>query len=121
MRTLIVFNHPYRGSYCNAILEAVSKGLRKGQHEIDLIHLDKDGFNPVMSEADLKAFVAHQPIDPQVISYGERVKKADHLIFIFPIWWDIMPAMGLLTGNCHPASPMTIIQGDLGWCHCSIT
>src|SRR5690606_19127786 len=24
--------------------------------------------------------------------YQERLKKADHLIFIFPIWWDLMPA-----------------------------
>lgn len=92
MRTVIIFNHPYEGSYCNAILNAVSKGLRKANHEIDLIHLDGDGFNPRMSAEDLKAFIAHQPIDPQIIDYCERLRKADHLIFIFPIWWDIMPA-----------------------------
>jgi NAD(P)H dehydrogenase (quinone) len=92
MRAVIVFNHPYEGSFCNAILNAVTKGLHKAGHEVDLMHLDNDGFNPVMSQDDLKAFVAHQPIDPQTISYNERLKKADHLIFIFPIWWDIMPA-----------------------------
>lgn len=92
MRTAIVFNHPYSGSYCNAILESVVKGLENAQHEVDLMHLDKDGFNPAMSEADLKAFVEHRPIDPQVLDYNQRLKKADHLIFIFPIWWDIMPA-----------------------------
>jgi NAD(P)H dehydrogenase (quinone) len=92
MRTAIVFNHPYEGSYCKAILNAVTKGLQKASHEVDLMHLDHDGFNPVMSQADLKAFVAHQPIDPQVIDYNERLKKADHIIFIFPIWWDLMPA-----------------------------
>lgn len=92
MRTVIVFNHPYEGSYCNAILNAVTKGLQKANHEIDLMHLDNDGFNPVMSKADLNAFVQHKPIDPQVIDYNERLKTADNLIFIFPIWWDIMPA-----------------------------
>lgn len=92
MRTVIVFNHPNQGSYCNAILQSVTKGLQNANHEVDLMHLDNDGFNPVMSKADLKAFVGHQPIDPQVIDYNERLKKADHLIFIFPIWWDIMPA-----------------------------
>lgn len=92
MRTVIVYNHPYEGSYCNAILSVVTNGLRKANHEIDLIHLDRDEFNPRMSAEDLKAFVAHQPIDPQVIDYCERLEKADHLIFIFPIWWDIMPA-----------------------------
>lgn len=93
MRVAIVFNHPYEKSYCNAILEAVIMGLQKGKHHVDLIHLDNDNFNPVMSKADLKAFVNHTPIDPQVIDYNNRLKKADHLIFIFPIWWDLMPAM----------------------------
>ncbi len=93
MRVAIVFNHPYEKSYCNAILEAVTKGIQKGQHEVDLIHLDNDVFNPVMSRADLKAFVDHKPLDPQVINYTQRLEKADHLIFIFPIWWDLMPAM----------------------------
>ncbi|SRR5690554_5739777 len=92
MRTLIVFNHPFEGSYCNAILNAVTKGLKKSRHEVDLIHLDNDNFNPRMTAEDLKAFVEHQPVDSQVINYNERLKKADHLIFIFPIWWDIMPA-----------------------------
>lgn len=92
MRTAIVFNHPYEGSYCNAILNAVTKGLQKANHETDLMHLDKDGFNPAMSKADLKAFAERKPIDPQVIDYNKRLEKADHLIFIFPIWWDLMPA-----------------------------
>lgn len=92
MRVLIVYNHPYSGSFCNAILNAVTNGLQKAHHEVDLIHLNRDNFNPVMTEADLKAFIAHKPIDPQVIQYNERLKAADHLIFIFPIWWDIMPA-----------------------------
>lgn len=93
MRVAIVFNHPYEGSFGNAILKAITKGLNGANHEVDLMHLDKDGFNPVMSKADLKAFVEHKPIDPQVIDYNERLKKADHLIFVFPIWWDLMPAM----------------------------
>ena len=93
MKVVIVFNHPYEGSFGNAILNSVSNALKDANHEIDLMHLDNDGFNPVMSKADLKAFVDHKPVDSQVIDYNERLEKADHLIFIFPIWWDLMPAM----------------------------
>lgn len=93
MRVVIVFNHPNEGSFGNAILNAVVNGLKSANHEVDLMHLDNDGFNPVMSKADLKGFVEHKPIDPQVIDYNERLEKANHLIFIFPIWWDLMPAM----------------------------
>lgn len=93
MKVVIVFNHPYEGSYCNALLQSVIKGLQKARHETDLIHLDKDHFNPVMTAADLKGFRDKQPVDPKVLEYNQRIQNADHLIFIFPIWWELMPAM----------------------------
>lgn len=93
MRTLIVFNHPYEGSYCNAILNSVEKGLSRAGHEIDLIYLDKEDFNPVMTSGDLLAFIDREPIDPKVLEYKSRLEKADHLVFIFPIWWELMPAL----------------------------
>jgi NAD(P)H dehydrogenase (quinone) len=93
MKVVIVFNHPYDGSYCNAILNTVISGLQKARHEADTIHLDKEGFNPVMTASDLKAFVDRKPIDPTVIAYKQRLNEADHLVFIFPIWWELMPAM----------------------------
>lgn len=32
-------------------------------------------------------------IDPQACEYVQRVQAADHLVLIFPIWWELMPAM----------------------------
>jgi len=93
MRTAVVFNHPYEGSYCNAVLEAVLSGLRLGGHEADLFHLDNDGFDPVMRAADLKGFKDGSPVDPKVVEYRSRLEQADHLVLIFPIWWELMPAM----------------------------
>lgn len=93
MKVVIVFNHPYEGSYCNAILNSVICGLQQAKHETDIINLDKDGFNPVMTAQDLKAFRDKKAIDPKVIEYKQRLEKADHVIFIFPIWWELMPAM----------------------------
>ncbi|HVU56914.1 MAG TPA: NAD(P)H-dependent oxidoreductase [Puia sp.] len=93
MRTAVVFNHPYEGSYCNAVLSAVLTGLQKGGHEADLFHLDNDGFDPVMHAADLKGFRDGAPVDPKVLEYRSRLEQADHLVLIFPIWWELMPAM----------------------------
>jgi len=67
MKVLIVFNHPYEKSYCSAILNAAKAGLQSGNHDIDVIHLDNDGFNPVMTAGDLKAFRDKAPVDPKVI------------------------------------------------------
>ncbi|SDR99532.1 Putative NADPH-quinone reductase (modulator of drug activity B) [Gillisia sp. Hel1_33_143] len=93
MNVAIIFNHPYEGSFCNAILGSVTTGLKKANHEIDLIHLDKEQFNPVMTANDLKGFRDKKAIDPKVLEYKGRIERADHLIFIFPIWWELMPAM----------------------------
>ena len=56
MKTLIVFTHPHEGSYGYSILEAVKAGLKKGGHACKVINLNKDNFDPVMREKDLKAF-----------------------------------------------------------------
>ncbi len=101
MKTLIVFNHPYDGSYCNAILDAALLGLRQSNQHVDIIHLDKDKFNPVMSASDLKAFMlarsepekAVAMLDAKVLEYKILLEQAEHLVFIFPIWWMLMPAL----------------------------
>ena len=46
-----------------------------------------------MRSEDLKAFCDKKTIDPKVIKYSNKIKNADHLVFIFPIWWELMPAM----------------------------
>lgn len=101
MRTLIIFNHPYEGSFCNAILDASILGLQQKNDEVDLIHLDKEDFNPTMSSNDLRAFslAKEEPekalmmLDKKVLEYKARLEKADHLVLIFPIWWMLMPAL----------------------------
>lgn len=101
MKTLIVYYHPHEGSFCSAILEAVENGLARGGHEHHTIHLEKDGFDPVMRESDLAAFVhagrfgAHglEGADPTALRYMKKMRWAEHVVMIFPIWWMTMPAM----------------------------
>ena len=101
MKTLIVFNHPYEGSYCNAILESAMNGLQESGQPCDLIHLDKDGFNPVMDAAELKAFAQARTmgakvlkdLDVQTLDYAARLQQAEHLVLVFPVWWELMPAL----------------------------
>ncbi len=101
MKTLIVYNHPHEGSFCSAIREAVENGLRNGGHEYRIIHLDQDGFDPVMREKDLKAFVMAgrigeeglEGIDPIILKYMKKLQWAEHIVLIFPIWWMTLPAM----------------------------
>lgn len=101
MKTLIVFNHPYEGSFCNAILNAAQEGLAESGQPCKIINLDKDGFDPVMRAKDLKAFAlvgregqeALKEVDPLVMTYKKKLEWAEHLVMIFPIWWMTLPAM----------------------------
>ncbi|WP_406736616.1 hypothetical protein [Thioclava sp. GXIMD4215] len=58
MKVLVVFNQPYEGSYSAAILEGIQTSLADCSHELDLIHLDRDDFDPVMHGTDLRAIAA---------------------------------------------------------------
>jgi len=116
MRVVIVFNHPYSGSYCSAILNSVKSGLEKSGHEIDVIHLDNDKFNPVMTAEDLLAFKNKKSIDTQAKEYIQRIKAADHLVFIFPIWWELMPALmkGFVDKIIFPGETYDYTQSGYG-------
>jgi len=123
MNTLIVFNHPYGGSFCGAILAAVERGLKKGGHKCRVINLDQDDFDPVMRSKDLLAFVgagragkdALDAIDDQVREYKEHLEWAEHLVMIFPIWWMTTPAMtkGFIDKVIFPAIAYDMKDGRL--------
>ena len=93
MHTTIIFAHPWHGSFNKAILDAVTKELELHQKEYSLIDLNKDGFNPAMAESDLALYSRGQSTDRLVQRYQEMLKDTDELIFIFPIWWNNIPAI----------------------------
>lgn len=92
-KTVIVTSHPYDGSFCHALMSAVRAGAQNAGQEVDLIDLEADGFDPVMHSKDLIGFLKHQAQDEQALDYIRRIKEADHLVLVFPIWWELMPAM----------------------------
>lgn len=93
MRILVVFDHPYQQSYCAALLQAIREGAAAAGHELDLIDLFREGFDPVLKQEELKRYAEGYTDDPQVIDYQKRIDEADHLVLIFPIWWQVMPAL----------------------------
>ena len=93
MKTLIVYAHPWEGSFNHFILTKVSGLLKEKKEDVDIIDLNKDGFDPVMRSADLKLFSKGQYADKLAENYVKRLKAADQLVLIFPIWWYGEPAI----------------------------
>jgi NAD(P)H dehydrogenase (quinone) len=102
MNVVIVFDHPYtiasaenvphRRSFSAAVAAAASNGARSAGHEVDLIDLAADSFRPQMTREDLVAWRQGRVVDPQVAYYQQLLLAADHLVFVFPVWWEAMPA-----------------------------
>jgi len=103
MKVMLVLDHPYGAqawedvphhrSLTSALAHAAQAGLERAGHEVDLVDLHADGFDPVMSAQDLVAWRAGTVVDPQAADYQRRLLAADHLVLAFPIWWEAMPAL----------------------------
>lgn len=93
MKTLIVFAHPWHGSFNKAILDTVTKKCEASKIEFEVIDLNKDKFNPVMHEAELALFSQGKSLDPLVEKYQQMLSRANRIIYIFPIWWGAAPAI----------------------------
>lgn len=92
MKVVIVYTHPNPKSFNHAIFEQVKQGLRDGNHTFEVIDLYADNFNPVLvyNEQVKRSDLIN---DEETVHYRKLIKQADHLIFIYPIWWYGMPAM----------------------------
>lgn len=93
MNYLIVYAHPYTNSFNHAILESLKKTLDNKKYDYDIIDLYADNFNPAYDSIELSLFFEGKTADPLVTKYQKMLKKADKLVFIFPIWWNDLPAM----------------------------
>lgn len=93
MKTAIIYAHPYEGSFNHSVFLEVQKLLKNQGKEIDIFDLYEDGFDPVMRKEDLKLFSKGQYADELAKSYVERLRSADELVIIFPIWWYGEPAI----------------------------
>lgn len=92
MRHLIIYSHPNDESLNHHFLNTVTEILQAQDHEIrirDLYHFD---FNPVLSLQDLKDQRSGQ-LSEDIKEEQEHILWADHITFIYPIWWTGMPAI----------------------------
>lgn len=92
MKILIVYAHPNPASFNGAALEQVEQGLAEASHDVTIIDLYQENFDPVLRfNSDKKRRDLH--LDPEMEKYRKLIGEADHLIFIYPIWWYGPPAI----------------------------
>ena len=92
-RTLIIYAHPYDGSFNRAILEAATSALDKADRPYDVVDLYADGFDPRMPTEELALYREGGTLDPLVSHYQKLIDGASRIIVIAPIWWSELPAI----------------------------
>jgi putative NADPH-quinone reductase len=93
MRVLYLYCHPLPESFHAAIRVQAIAGLKGVGHEVDLIDLYADGFNPVLSEEARRHYHDTSRNQAGLEGYIARLKTADALVVQFPVWCFGMPAM----------------------------
>lgn len=87
MRVLVVHAHPVETSFNRALYDAALEALRGGGHEVDALNLYEEGFEAAMSrEERLNYHDVPGNLTPEVKPYVDRVRAADAIVFIHPVW-----------------------------------
>ena len=88
----IVFSHPWHGSFNHAILEAVTHKLEQEKLNYQIIDLSTDNFNPAMTSEELRLYNKGESNYHLTNKYFRILQHSKEIIFIFPIWWGMLPA-----------------------------
>src|SRR5512143_4080807 len=66
MRVLTVYAHPNPQSFCHALLERFTQGLREAGHEVEVVDLYAIRFDPVFRTEDFASYV-HESMPLEVL------------------------------------------------------
>ena len=88
-KILILNGHPDRESYCFAIADAYKKGVLSSDAILKEINIRDLKFNPNLEFGYRK----RTKLEPDLIEAQEKIKWANHLVWIYPVWWGSYPAI----------------------------
>jgi NAD(P)H dehydrogenase (quinone) len=92
MRLLFILTHPDPESFSAALCSAALDAARMAGHDVRLIDLCAEGFNPVM-RADEWRGQAGGAVPEDLQSHVQALRWTEGVIFVHPTWWSAQPAV----------------------------
>ena len=86
---LIINGNPKPDSLSEELAKAYKKGAEHSGANCILLSLYELKFNPILQHGYNK----RTELEPDLINAQEQIKKADHLVFVYPSWWGTYPAL----------------------------
>jgi NAD(P)H dehydrogenase (quinone) len=93
MRILYIYCHPLPESFHAAIRKEVLRALNDAGHQVDLLDLYAEKFDPVLSEEGRRHYHDISRNQTGLEDYIARLTSAEALILRFPTWCFGFPAM----------------------------
>jgi len=113
MNILIINGHPDKESFNWALANAYKKGVLKAGAEVQ-------GLNIVELDFDVNLQFGYRKrteLEPDLLAAQEKIKWADHLVWIYPVWWGSVPAImkGFLDRVLLPGFAFKKREGSVWW------
>lgn len=109
----LIVGHPDKESYNFAIAEAYKNGAQKSGAEVRSIIIRDLDFNPNLEFGYRK----RTTLEPDLIKSQETLKWADHIVWIYPVWWGSVPAImkGFIDRVLLPGFAFKKREGSVWW------
>ena len=88
-KILIINGHPDAESFNAALAEAYKKGAIESGAEVKEIVVRELQFNPNLQFGYRK----RTELEPDLLESQAKIKWAEHLVWIYPVWWGSLPAI----------------------------
>ena len=121
MRVLVLFAHPLADSFAAALHRTVVAQLRQGGHEVDDCDLYAEGFAPVLSAAEQRAYNTSSPDLSGVAEHVARLRAADALVLptryepFGNVHLEALASGRPVLTSVHAGGAELIGQGKNGW------
>lgn len=88
-KILIINGHPNAESFNFALAESYKNGAIASGATVETITIANLNFNP-----NLKfGYQKRTDLEPDLLESWEKIKRADHLVWVHPVWWGGLPAI----------------------------
>ena len=88
-KIVVINGHPNKNAFNFGIANAYKEGARSSGAELQEITIADLQFNPNLQFG----YEKRTELEPDLLDAWEKIKWADHLVWIHPVWWGGLPAI----------------------------
>ncbi|WP_339714763.1 NAD(P)H-dependent oxidoreductase [uncultured Kriegella sp.] len=112
-KILIINGHPDKESFNHSIFEVYKAGAITSGAEVKALRIADLHFDPNLKFGYRK----RMELEPDLRDAQEKIKWAEHLVWVYPVWWGSVPALmkGFIDRVFLPGFAFKKREGSVWW------